>query len=113
MRLTTAIWLGVFMRLESSRGSYVTVAKKGAQQAGAVFVLHNHLNGMFDVYGPAPQSMFEEAGSERLFERVLESVTDDEKEEFLSRQKQFDPDIWIIETESGTGEISLTLATQP
>ncbi len=111
MRLTTAIWLGVFMRLESARGAFVTVARKGAQQAGAIFVLHNQLNGLSDVYGPAPQSMFEEAGTERLFERVLKNASIGDVEEFLTKQERFDPDIWVIETESGAGEISLSLAS--
>ena len=110
MRLTTAIWLGVFMRLESARGAYVTVVRKGAQQAGVPFVIHNHHDGSYDVYGPAPQSMFDDTGQERLFERVLEKATDGEKEEYLARQMKFDSDIWIVETESGNGEISLPLA---
>jgi hypothetical protein len=111
MRLTTVIWLGVFMRLESQRGAYVTVVKKGAQQAGVAFVLHNHLNGTFDVYGPAPQSMIEENGAERKFEQVLDHVSSEEVDAFLERQKKFDPDIWVIETESGTGDISLSVVS--
>lgn len=111
MRLTTVIWLGVFMRLESQRGAYVTVVKKGAQQAGVAFVLHNHLDGTLDVYGPAPQSMIEADGTERKFEKVLQRASNQEVDTFIDRQKKFDPDIWVIESESGSGEISLSVVT--
>ncbi|MEM9277757.1 MAG: DUF1491 family protein [Pseudomonadota bacterium] len=107
MRVTSVIWLAVFMRKEASRGAYVTVAKKGAQQAGAIFVLHNHLDGTFDIYGPAPQSMFEANQSERQFELIHQKVQQDTADQYFEKQKSFDPDLWIIETESGSGEISL------
>lgn len=110
MRLTTAIWLGVFMRRESERGAFVTVAKKGAQQAGAIFVLHNLSGKLFDLYGPAPQSFFEEEKPDRLFEKVLEQVSENQTDEYLARQKNFDPDLWVIETEAGSGPISLDIA---
>ena len=111
MRLTTAIWLGVFMRRESERGAYVTVVRKGAQQAGAVFVLHEKAGRLFDVYGPAPQSFVEEGLSERRFERVREAVPEDEANLYLERQRDFDPDLWIVETRSGRGEISLEVVS--
>ncbi|MGI9351974.1 MAG: DUF1491 family protein [Rhizobiaceae bacterium] len=109
MRLTTVMWLGVFMRKESARGAYVTVAKKGAQQAGALFVIHLHPNGFVDLYGPAPQSFFELDDSDRKFETVLQRVEQAEADQYLEKQKKFDPDLWIIETESGSGEVSLEI----
>lgn len=111
MRLTSAMWFAVFMRTEGARGAYVSVVKSGAQQAGALFIMQNHLNGTLDLYAPAPQALMDEPdGDDRQFERVLESVTQQEIDTYLEKQKNFDPDLWIIETESGSGEISLSLA---
>ncbi|MEM7214859.1 MAG: DUF1491 family protein [Pseudomonadota bacterium] len=109
MRLTSVMWLGVFMRQESARGAYVTVVKTGAQQAGAMFVLHNRLKGAYDLYGPAPQSIFEDKNSDRKFELLLQDIDLAVAENYLDKQKNFDPDLWVIETESGIGEISLEI----
>ncbi len=110
MRLTSAIWFAVFLKQETARGAYVSVVKTGAQQAGALFIVHNHLNGSFSLYSPAPQALLEEPdGDDRRFECVLENVIQDEIDAYLEKQKNFDPDLWIIETESGSGEISLSL----
>ncbi|MBO6814614.1 MAG: DUF1491 family protein [Rhizobiaceae bacterium] len=112
MRLTTAIWFGVFMRNESQRGAFVTAVKTGAQQAGAIFVIHNHLDGSFSLYGPAPQvfTMDDETSGDRVFEKVLDRVGQDDVDRYLEKQKNFDPDLWIVETESGEGTPNLVLA---
>lgn len=97
------------MRREAARGAFVTVAKKGAQQAGALFIVQNHLDGTYDVFGPAPQSILEEDASDRKFERVLAHADQPAIDQYFEKQKRFDPDLWIIETESGSGTISLDL----
>ncbi len=113
MRLTTAIWFAIFMRKETARGAFVTVVKQGAQQAGAAFVIHNHLNGMFDLYGPAPQVFFDDTTEvDRAFEQVFLQVDQQEIDQYMTKQFTFDPDLWLIETESGSGEITLDLVNQ-
>ena len=112
MRLTSAMWFAVFMRQETARGAYVSVVKSGAQQAGALFVIHNHLNGLLSLYSPAPQALLEEPdGDDRKFECALEKVSQEEIDSYLEKQKNFDPDLWVIESESGSGDISLSIAT--
>lgn len=111
MRLTSAIWFAVFMRSESARGAYVSVVKSGAQQAGAIFIVQNHLNGLFTLYSPAPQAMFEDAESgDRKFELALTNVDEQEIDAYLEKQKKFDTDLWVVETESGKGDISLEIS---
>ena len=112
MRLTTAIWFAVFMRLETQRGAYVCIARRGAEQSGAVFVVHNLLDGTFTLYGPAPQSFFDEDNTqERMFELVHEAISKDELDTYLEKQVNFDPDLWIVETESGDGPVSLEIVS--
>jgi len=111
MRLTTAMWFAVFMRNETNRGAYVSVIKSGAQQAGAIFIVHNHLNGTISLYAPAPQSFMSNVeDDDRRFECVLKTVEQQRIDEYLQKQQNFDPDLWIIETESGSGLPSITIA---
>lgn len=110
IRLTTVMWFAVFMRRETERGAFVTTIRKGAQQAGAIFIIHNHLDGTSSLYGPAPQPLIDDPVSERFFEKVLDVVPQEEIDKYLDKQKNFDPDLWIIETESGKGAPSIELA---
>ncbi|MEO0329413.1 MAG: DUF1491 family protein [Pseudomonadota bacterium] len=109
MRLTTAMWFAVFRRLEEQRGAYLTVVRTGAQQAGVVFIVQKTAGYQFNIYGPAPQVFAVEGISERLFEQVASDVPQEEVDRFIEKQLQFDPDLWVIETEAGSGEISLQL----
>ena len=105
VRLTSAIWFAVFMRCENERGAFVTVAKKGAQQAGAIYVLHDHRDGTNTLYAPAPQALVKPSEtSDRCFEIVLAKGSRDDATNYLEKQKNFDPDLWIVETEGGKGE---------
>ena len=110
IRLTTTMWFAIFMKQEAQRGAFVTAAKTGAQQAGAVFVVHNHLDGTASLLGPAPQAMFVESDTGRLFELILDTVPMQKIDEYMEKQLAFDPDLWIIETESGEGAPSLEMA---
>ena len=95
------------MRRESERGAFVTVLRKGAQQAGAVFVVELLDGNRASVFAPAPQSLLPEESGERLFEKMLENVEQADVDVYLERQLNFDPDLWIVETQSGKGEITL------
>jgi hypothetical protein len=58
------------------------------------------------VYGPAPQSTFDEARpADRAFIRALKAqdVTEADAEAYLARQIKFDSDIWIVEVEDRAG----------
>jgi len=110
MRLTSAIWVSAFLRTEQGNGAFVAVQRKGAEEAGAIFIIQNHLDGNFTLYAPAPQAMFEEGeAGERKFERVLSSVVEAETADYLQRQMKFDSDIWVVEIETRTGQLGLTV----
>ena len=109
MRLTSIIWFAAFRRLESQRGAFVTAVKTGAQEAGAIFVIQNHLDGTASLHGPAPQSFLEDDQVGRKFEQVMDRQPTSEIDAYLEKQKNFDPDLWIIETESGDGELCLDI----
>lgn len=112
MRLTSAIWFAVFMRKEQERGAFVSVVKTGAQQAGAIFVVHNHLNGSYTLYAPAPQSLAaSDLDDDRSFEVALSACDQAALDGYLDKQKKFDSDLWIIETESAEGSPDINIVT--
>ena len=88
--------------------------RRGAAEAGAIFVKIDHLNGRATLYGPAPQSAAVEPrpGVERMFVRAHggEWINSGEAEQRLKREIAFDPDVWIVELENGPAGAWLDLA---
>lgn len=92
-------------------GLYGAVIAKGAEEAGAVYVIVNHLDGTCHLFGPAPGSSHDEEGARRW---IIESAPPHGQEEataILDRRKRFDPDIWIVEVEDRRGTAGLTQAS--
>lgn len=108
MRLQSHIWISAFMKREMVDGCYSTIIRKGASEAGAIFVVHNHLDGTCSVYSQAPQAIFaEETNLDRRFEKIHDQVTENSAAEWLDRQVTYDPDCWVVETERKNGEPEL------
>lgn len=88
--------------------------RRGAAEAGAIFVKVEGLDGRSALYEPAPQSMAvePERGVERTFVRAHEPewITTGEADKRLEREVSFDPDLWIIEVEDRDGRVWLDLA---
>jgi hypothetical protein len=95
-------------------GVSAVLRRRGAAEAGAIFVKVDHLNGNATLYCPAPQSVAAEAprGVDRMFARThaAPSITSVEAEERLRREVAFDPDLWIVEVEKGVDGAWLDLA---
>jgi hypothetical protein len=106
MRLKSAIWVAAYIRRCNVEGAFAAVRRRGAEEAGAIFVKVNRLDGTAELFGPAPQSVFEGARpADRLFSRCLpEPLAPEAKvEERIGRELRFDPDVWIIEVEDRAG----------
>ena len=107
MRLKSGIWVAAYLRRAQIEGAYAVVRRRGAEEAGAVFIIISRLDGTASLYGPAPQSAFDEAQpAERMFSVVLGGeapVAEADIEARLTREMRFDPDIWIVEVEDRTG----------
>ena len=58
MRLKSALWVAAYLRRCQVEGVYGVVRRRGAEEAGAVFVRISRLDGTSDLFGPAPQSAF-------------------------------------------------------
>ena len=106
MRVKSGIWVAAYIRRSQIEGAQAVLRRRGAEEAGAVFIKVSKLDGTADVYGPAPQSAFDEARpADRAFIRTLKSdnPTETDAEAYLARQIKFDPDIWIVEVEDRAG----------
>jgi hypothetical protein len=83
------------------------LARRGAEEAGAIFIIVDLLNGAADLYGPAPQSLFVEEGgpTDRLFQRLVAAQPLPEIDARLDREIRFDPDLWIVTVEDRAGRV--------
>lgn len=106
MRLKSALWVAAYIRRCNVEGVFAAVRRRGAEEAGAIFIVLNHLDGTADLYGPAPQTAFDEARpSGRAFSPMLKQrpAPEADVEKRLAREIDFDPDVWIVEVEERAG----------
>jgi hypothetical protein len=106
MRLKTGIWVAAYIRRCYIEGAFAAVRRRGAEEAGAIFIKLNRLDGTAELYGPAPQSAFDESHpSDRAFSPYLpaQPVAEADVEARLAREIRFDPDVWIVEVEDRAG----------
>lgn len=101
MRLRSDIVVSALLRRVFSAGGFAAVEKRGADQAGAIFIRHRFRDGTEDLYGPAPQMLAGEDG-ERAFERRLHRADPAEVEALIARERRFDSDLWLVELETET-----------
>ena len=106
MRLKSGIWVAAYLRRCQVEGVAAVLRRRGSEEAGAIFIKVSRLDGTADLYGPAPQSAFDEARpSERFYSPALKGMPlpEPEIEAYLGRQVRFDPDLWIVEVEARDG----------
>jgi hypothetical protein len=106
MRLKSAIWVAAYVRRCHIEGAYAVVRRRGAEEAGAIFIKIARLDGTADLFGPAPQTAFDHARpAERAFVACLkvQPAAEADVESYLTREARFDPDLWIVEVEDRSG----------
>jgi hypothetical protein len=102
MRLTTDFFVAALVRRVFGSGGFAAVARRGAGEAGAVFVLCRSRLGQSTLFGPAPQTSYDSARpDERLFMALDAGEDAAAIEKRLESEQRFDPDIWVVEIEPG------------
>ncbi|WP_133486612.1 DUF1491 family protein [Aliiroseovarius marinus] len=98
MRLTADVWVSAYLTRLRLSDIPAFVTQKGDATAGAVLVKMNTLDGQAVAY----QRSFDLMTGERCWMVLSEGVEAD-VDAALTRQKGFDPDLWIIEVEDKQG----------
>jgi hypothetical protein len=110
MRLRSDIFVSAYVRRRNGENAFAVVRRKGAAEAGAIFVCVDRLDGTADLYGPAPQAMFDEARPERLFQKLTaDGATPADVSARLEKELRFDGDAWVIDVDDRAGEARLDL----
>jgi hypothetical protein len=105
MRLKSSIWVSAYLRRCQGGGAYATLRRRGAEEAGAIFIKVDRLDGTADLYSPAPQTAFDDEPTGRKFASVFKEAAQPTAniEERLQKEIRFDPDVWIVEVEDREG----------
>jgi hypothetical protein len=112
VRLRSDIWVAAYLRRVAVEGAVAVLRRRGAAEAGAIYVKIDRLDGRAALFEPAPQSEVADRGVERLWARAhkAEWVEADFVEARMAREIAFDPDLWLIEVEDRAGRCWLDLA---
>lgn len=106
MRLTSDFVVSATLRRAALEGAFAALRHRGEGQAGAIFIVVDTLAGACVLYGPAPQTSYEEERpSERRFVRLHKTpeLSREEIEARLEKELRFDPDCYVIEIEDRQG----------
>src|SRR3954467_11091170 len=102
MRLKSSIWVAAYLRRCQTEGVFGAVRKRGAEEAGAVFVKVAPPDGNAMLYAPAPQTVYDESrpAEGRHGSASLQPVPEQSPEERLAKELRLDPGAWVVEAEA-------------
>ena len=97
-RLATGIWVSAYLMRLSQAGIHAHVVRKGDPTAGAVAVKVALMNGRasFFTRGYGPDGKI-------AWQARIEDAGEAEVDAALTRQRGYDPDLWVIEVEDPRG----------
>jgi hypothetical protein len=98
-RLKAGLFVRAIIRRAEVAGAQAYVARKGSEEAGAVFIKIAKLDGTCTVLNQARDAKGDPAWARPLGEWVEEAKAS----AYFERQIKFDPDLWILEIEDRLG----------
>jgi len=101
MRINSELWVKAYLRTCNGAGAASFVVRRGDEHGGSVFVRINKLDGTSVLYGPAAAGMTDTA-SDRFWS-LRHDGDDASVEDLISRERSFDPDLWLVEVEDREG----------
>ena len=104
-RLRSDFWVSAYLRQRAAAGVVAMLRRRGAAEAGAIFIKVDRLDGGARLIAPAPPDLAQGDG-ERRFELVLEADPL-AVEDRMAREIRFDSDLWLVEVEDRSGEAGL------
>ncbi|PYE88375.1 DUF1491 family protein [Phyllobacterium leguminum] len=113
MRLTSDFWVSALIRRVNGEGGFAHLARRGATEAGAIFIKVRTAAGSYNLYGPAPQMAYDEAKpDERAFVAIARDLSEWEADEKLRGEARFDSDLWLVEIEGYAGADTLFVVVE-
>lgn len=109
-RLTTEFWVAAYLRQCRLDGLEAVLRRRGAAEAGAVFVSVDRLDRTADLYAPAPQMLVPDGEGGRVFELIMPAKPVLDVESRMERELKFDPDLWWLTVDDRDGRSRLDLA---
>ncbi|MEZ2405189.1 hypothetical protein GGC47_000571 [Bosea sp. OAE752] len=108
-RLTSEFWVSAWLRQAAHDGLIAVLRRRGAAEAGAIFVKLDRLDGTAVLYGPAPQTFASDDGVRRF--QLLLDADPLTVEDRVTRELRFDGDLWLVEIENRAGDPRLELVS--
>ena len=103
VRLKSAVYVQALIRRCEAAGASAYLLRHGAEEAGAILIKVNRLDGSCLVLSQARR------GDEPVWLRPLGDSSDDGRAaDYFARQLRIDPDLWIVEIEDRQGRSFVT-----
>jgi len=102
--LSSDLWVSALIRRAQLEGAYATVVKKGDDRAGSVIVK------AYDTSTRTAKLYTEAFGQDgdRLWIQPVTSESESELDAYITRQRGYDPDLWVVEIEDRQGRHFIT-----
>ena len=97
-RLASGIWVAAYLRRLQIEGIPAYVIARGDATAGAVLVKLALMNGQ----ARAHMRMFDLLSGDQVWKVLIEGAEPD-VDAAITRQRGYDPDLWVIEVEDARG----------
>ena len=98
IRLKSNLYVQALIRRCETAGASAYLVRRGAEEAGAIFLKLNRLDGTMTVMSQTSR------GDERVWMRPLGEAADEARvSDYFAKQIRIDPDIWIVEIEDRAG----------
>jgi hypothetical protein len=107
MSVKSEIWVQAFLRRCFAQGQFGAVLRKGAAEAGAIYVVVNRLDGRNFLYGPPPGPAYDAIGEKRWELVKPEALDASALQMAIASLTRIDPDIWVVEIEDRDGSLTL------
>lgn len=112
MRVTSDLFVSALVRRVFGVGGFAAVVRRGAHEAGAIFIVARDRLGVVSLYGPAPQTSYDDAHpADRQFSLLLSTENEVQVTARLDREMRFDTDVWVVELELGNDQAIETYVT--
>jgi hypothetical protein len=106
--LRSDIWCGVFVRRHNDLGNMCVVARRGDPIAGQVFIEVDHLDGTRSLFTPAPMASRPD-DARLVFQRRFNRVEASKVSERITREIEFDPDLWVLSVDLRGDDVGIDL----